>query len=386
MAPVIRPPILPSMTPPEESTDIEQIAELKARILDKDREMRQLEQDKLEQRDALEDMERQVSMLQGFLEKKSPPRQSLLPIEDVEEDVDNLRNLIKERDDKIKSMREENEKRRAEFRATLDQIEKTSEEANRIYEAKIQELELFIKEKQQELSILHLNLDTLTDRRHNHDEQIEESTEEMAGQLKVLEGVVSEMEGYLIQSRERINELENEVDALHQELSQSQSRVRVLEDQIRSRPSSSESHPQKRQMITFLEREVDRLKSENEALRNATIEESTDTEQIAGLKHIVSELTRHNVETETQNQKLKKELKRISASPDDTLVLKRKLESMEKDKQRLSKELTELEAMVESKVFREEELEREVAKLRRESSRSNDRQKILSSPIEEELW
>jgi hypothetical protein len=155
----------------------------------------------------------------------------------------------------------------------------------------------------------------------------------------------------------------------------------------------NDSHPQKRQTIQFLEQEVEKWKrlsqmSNPEGVRRSSngSSNSDSPEETKGLKLIIEQLTRDNVQVESENRRLKAKLADSkdkstadapAASSDD--ALRDRLEAAERERDTLRSEVTELESLLESKIFREEELEKDLESLRKEHATTPPLQRRMSA-------
>lgn len=82
---------------------------------------------------------------------------------------------------------------------------------------------------------------------------------------------------------------------------------------------------------------------------------------------IIEQLTRENVQVESENRRLKaKQTEESSTTGED--ALRDRLESAEREREQLRSEVQDLEGLLESKIFREEELEKDLEQLRNNHS------------------
>lgn len=210
----------PSRTPlgPEPSFDDDQDSTptptpVSSKTIDhtmKDEELRRLK-DSLEQKDrqlkeqasALSDMEKSLSELQSLL---PPDYESLDHKRDpaAEADVLQMRNIVREKNEKIQMLIAEFDAHRADFRSTIDTLEMASTETERVYEKRVDELLQEVRE--------------LQDRG--------EDVESVAQQLKQLEELVQELEEGLEDARRGEAEARGEVEFLRGEVERGRSELK----------------------------------------------------------------------------------------------------------------------------------------------------------------
>ena len=354
-------------------------------VAEKDHALRLMEIERQNQRAELEEMERQVTQLQGFLEERSPHNSSSkitgsdelkdssaggsgvigfkakLEIEELRREVEGLKQEVAERDSTIRQLR-------------------LSPKSARVEDTKVRELEELVAAYKEEIGTLEAELEEA--RQQMKEDEIAQRG--VVDQITVLEGVVENMERGLIAEKKlgeknvkRIRELEGQlknalakIDELERDDEERMRRKHTSVDQL------PDTHPQKRQTVQFLEQEVEKWKR----LSSLSVEQPTgrrtstgsgsgsgeSPEEVKGLKVIIEQLTRENVQVESENRRLKA---KVSDGGGATATsgegaLRDRLEAAERERDHLRSEMSELENLLESKIFREEELERDLERLR----------------------
>jgi chromosome segregation ATPase len=294
----------------------------------------------------------------------------------------------------------------------------------RVEDSKIRELEELVSSYKEEILALESELDEA--RQQMKEDELAQRG--VVDQISILEGVVENMERGLIAEKKLGERNVKRIRELESQLRVGQSRIEELErdDEERMRRKHTsvddlpDSHPQKRQTVQFLEQEVEKWKrlssisgDKHSMRRTSTASGGSgeSPEEVKGLKLIIEQLTRENVQVESENRRLKAKSGELppTASTGEG-ALRERLEAAEQEKEHLKGELNELESLLESKIFREEELEKELEHLRmghastpplrRKSSSSSARRHSVSPPrtspppppieeeavIDESLW
>lgn len=176
----------------------------------KDEEIRRLKES-LEQKDSqlkeqaatLSEMEKSLSELQSLL---PPDYESLDHRRDavVESDVAQMRNMVRDKNEKIQMLISEFDAHRADFRSTIDTLEMASTETERVYEKRVDELLQEVRE--------------LQDRG--------EDVQTVAQQLRQLEDLVQELEEGLEDARRGEAEARAEVEFLRGEVERGRSELK----------------------------------------------------------------------------------------------------------------------------------------------------------------
>lgn len=368
---------------------LEQTVKTKDKIVaEKDHALRLMEIERQNQRAELEEMERQVTQLQGFLEERSPHNSSAkiagiddpttpggtssvtgfktkLEMEELRREIEGLKQDLADRDSTIRQMR-------------------LSPRSARIEDTKLRELEELCASYKDEILALEAELDEA--RQQMKEDEIAQRG--VVDQISVLEGVVENMERGLIAEKKLGERNIKRIRELESQLRVAQLRIEELErdDEERMRRKHTsvdalpDSHPQKRQTVQFLESEVEkwkRLSSISGGDKHSMRRTSTASggsgespEEVKGLKLIIEQLTRENVQVESENRRLKAKSAEIAPPPPPTVAstgegaLRERLDAAEREKEHLRGEVNELESLLESKIFREEELEKELEHLR----------------------
>lgn len=279
-----------------------------------------------EQAMALTDMESTLAEIQSLMPEGGFERE---PAES--NDVRELRAMLRDRNDKIAMLTAEFDAHRADFRSTIDTLELASTETERVYEKKVDEL-------QAELMELHSR---------------NEDVETVAMQLKQLEELVQELEEGLEDARRGEAEARGEVEFLRGEVERGRSELR------REREKAAEA-----------------LKSANNMVDGPPPAGQREIEQrddeIRGLKAII-----HSLSSGVPEDHSRSPLSRQNSAPDSEA-----LKSAQAIAERLEREKEELRGLVERKAFREEELEREIEKLKSQVS-PVQRESVISNAVSE---
>jgi hypothetical protein len=242
-------------------------------------------------------------------------------------DVAQLRSLLREKNDKIALLTSEFDSHRADFRNTIDTLELASTETERVYERKVEELQEELREYQSR----------------------SEDVETVAMQLKQLEELVQELEEGLEDARRGEAEARGEVEFLRGEVERGRSELRREREKaaaaLKGAGAMVETPPNAGQ------REVEQRDDE-----------------IRGLKAIIHSLSSGAAE----------EHGRPLLSRQGSAVNPDELKVAQDNAGRLEREAKELRGLVERKTSREEELERELEKLR-----SEQRGSIISNGVSE---
>ncbi|KAI1082871.1 hypothetical protein F5B20DRAFT_530698 [Whalleya microplaca] len=292
----------------------EEVDRLKSQLEDRDRQLK-------DQASALAEMESSLSELTDLIDQ-SDGRTRANSLEG--KDTSQLRALLREKNEKIAMLTAEFDAHRADFRSTIDTLEMASTETQRVYDAKIRELE-------QEL----------------HDSQDRnEDVDSVARQLKQLEELVQELEEGLEDARRGEAEARGEVEFLRGEVERTRTELRREREKASATMNGGGHTGDTLSMSKELEQKED---------------------EIRGLKAIIHSLSRDSVpgsdssdKTPTQPQRNNSLMKPRPDSIDNHLA-----------REKLERELLELRGLIETKNVHEEELEREVEALRRGSASTN---------------
>jgi hypothetical protein len=290
-----------------------EIGRLKKQLEERDKQLK-------EQAVSLAEMEISFVELQSLMPENGQNRSRPGPHDDA--DSAQLRAILREKNDKISMLIAEFDNHRADFRSTIDTLELASTETERVYEKRVEELLREIGEM--------------------HDRT--EDVETVAQQFKQLEEVVQELEEGLEDARRGEAEARGEVEFLRGEVERTRAELR------REREKSAAA-----------------LKSAEESVKNDTAD-TRDVEQrddeIRGLKAIIHSLSSGPDLSANPRASLQRSATTPSIDHDEIGRMHASIERLEREKK-------ELQGLVERKVFREEELERELDKLQRTSVISN---------------
>ncbi|KAL7271659.1 hypothetical protein RUND412_005563 [Rhizina undulata] len=324
----------------------EQISELKSKLEEKDMQLK-------EQTQSLLEMEATLAELQSLVSHASAPQHIMSPMSATSmrsatfEDADaaQLRALLREKNEKITLLTAEFDAHRADFRSTIDTLELASTETERVYEKRVEDLMSEIRE--------------LQDRN--------DDVESVARQLKQLEELVAELEEGLEDARRGEAEARAEVEFLRGEVERSKEELRREKEKSAAAIANAAA---------------------GKLMRNTADEVEKRDDEIRGLKAIIHSLSRDAVAVDEAPNGSGHTLERSNSLPNGRAGLRAVGEGEELAKERmirekLEKEVAELEGLIETKVFREEELEKEIEilKKRRDTRNSSpSRQSIGPEP------
>lgn len=276
----------------------EELESLREQLQDKDKQLR-------EQGATLTEMESSLTELQSIMETAGglPSRDTSLD----DQDSEGLRQLLREKNDKISMLTAEFDAHRADFRSTIDALEMASTETERVYEKRIEELMADVRE----LESRNLDVDSV------------------ATQLRQLEELVQELEEGLEDARRGEAEARGEVEFLRGEVERTRTElIREREKGGHGRNGSGErGHPSKE------------------------LEQKED--EIRGLKAIIHSLSRDSGSGEQRNSGQRPG----SWIPNEMVENKIARDNLER-------QVAELQSILNQKNGREEELEREVEQLK----------------------
>ena len=242
-------------------------------------------------------------------------------------DAPSLRALVREKNEKIATLTSDFDAHRAQFRNTIDSLERTSDETNRIYEQQVDGLKQEIRE--------------LQDRG--------DDVESVAQQLKQLEELVQELEEGLEDARRGEAEARGEVEFLRGEVDRTRSELRQEKEKAAAALKGANAHVDGGLSPGGLSREVEQRDDE-----------------IRGLKAIIHSLSRDAAPemgsprpgSRRVSKQLHSGMNQANGHGDTQLAEERQA------RENLEREVKELEALVDRKTYREEELEHEIERLR----------------------
>lgn len=278
-----------------------EIERLTRALEDRDRQLK-------EQSSSLTEMESSLTELQNLLPTVgSPTRRD----ENDGADASQLRSIIREKNEKIASLTADFDNHRAEFRSTIDALEMATEETERIYKVRVEELSTELRE--------------LQDGRDDF--------ENISRQFKQLEELVADLEEGLEDARRGEAEARGEVEFLRGEVERGRIELQRERELAQSTNRSTEA-------------------AATGARDSRDIEQRDD--EIRGLKAIIHSLSFGGEMSHDQPNG-----NGLNSSADSEEFTR-----MQATLDRLEREKRDLQSLVERKAYREEELEREVDKLR----------------------
>ncbi|PIA92785.1 hypothetical protein CB0940_04617 [Cercospora beticola] len=199
----------------------EELHRLRAELAERDKRL-------AEQAANLADMEASVKELSGLLptEGQLDRKPSFIRDED-DASTAQLRQMLREKNEKIQILTAEFDAHRADFRSTLDSLEMASSETERVYEEQKQDLIAQVQELSQRLGELEdLN-------------QSKKEFDEVARQLKQLEDFVQELEEGLEDARRGEAEARGEVEFLRGEVERGRSELKREREKAASAMASN---------------------------------------------------------------------------------------------------------------------------------------------------
>lgn len=265
------------------------------------------------------EMERNFNELQKIiagLEQGAGRRGSAGDDIDLPRDVASLRDVLREKNDRIKLLTAEFDANRADFRSTIDTLEMASTETERVYEKRVDEL--------------------LEEVRNLQDRS--EDVETVAQQLKQLEELVQELEEGLEDARRGEAEARGEVEFLRGEVERSRSELRRERERIKT------------------EEQLNGYSSSGPGNLELESQLSAKDDEIRGLKAIIQSLN------ETHNTSPK--INGNSFKPNDNSTAASNTNSTDGNRFSMQEQIRDLEALLQQKSLHEEELANEVKQLR----------------------
>ncbi len=303
---------------PASRANDDEIERLRGQLEERDRQLK-------EQASSLAEMESSLAEVQTLMgSSDGGSRHNRGSMED--KDASQLRALLREKNEKIAMLTAEFDAHRADFRSTIDTLELASTETERVYEKRVEDLLQEVREMQER----------------------SEDVDSVARQLKQLEELVQELEEGLEDARRGEAEARGEVEFLRGEVERTRSELR------REREKAAAA--------------MNGIANGESPSMSKEVEQRDD--EIRGLKAIIHSLSRDAIpdtpisnepqRTPTQRQGSFSSRRRPSDGVDS---IKDRLA-----REKLEREVIELRAVIESKVSREDELERELERLRRGSA------------------
>ncbi|TAQ86540.1 hypothetical protein B7494_g5145 [Chlorociboria aeruginascens] len=307
------------MRPASRAHNDDEVERLRAQLEERDRQLK-------EQAMSLAEMESSLNEVQTLMGGADNNRNNRSSMED--KDATQLRLVIREKNEKIAMLTAEFDAHRADFRSTIDTLEMASTETERVYEKRVEDLLHELRELQER----------------------GEDVDSVARQLKQLEELVQELEEGLEDARRGEAEARGEVEFLRGEVERTRSELRREREKAAVTVNGG--------MSSDSSKEVDQRDDE-----------------IRGLKAIIHSLSRDAVpDAGSPNADLQKTPTQRRAPINTADSIEDRLA-----REKLEREVKELRAVVESKGSREEELERELERLRRGSGGSSQRASAMST-------
>ncbi|RFU32000.1 hypothetical protein B7463_g4307, partial [Scytalidium lignicola] len=293
------------MRPASRANNDEEMERLRTQLDDRDRQLR-------DQASTLAEMEQSLAEVQILMGNADGGTRHNRASSLDDKDAQQLRALLREKNEKIAMLTAEFDTHRADFRSTIDTLELASTETERVYEKRVEDLLQEIRE--------------LQDR--------SEDVDSVARQLKQLEELVQELEEGLEDARRGEAEARGEVEFLRGEVERTRSELR-----------------REKEKAVAVFGNGDQGGKQDTASLSKELEQRDD--EIRGLKAIIHSLSRDAV-PDPGNADSKSSIRQESS--EDRLA-----------REKLEREVTDLRTTLESKSSREEELERELERLRRNS-------------------
>ncbi|KAM0252303.1 hypothetical protein ACHAQJ_007795 [Trichoderma viride] len=291
-----------SLRPPSRATTIndEEIERLRAQLDDRDRQLK-------DQASTLAEMESSLTELQTLIEHPDGLRRSSID----EKDTNQLRHMLREKNDKIALLTAEFDAHRADFRSTIDTLEMASTETERVYEKRIEELIADVRE----LESRNLDVDSV------------------ATQLKQLEELVQELEEGLEDARRGEAEARGEAEFLRGEVERTRSELRREKEKV-------------------VPHNVSAMSGDSASLAKE-LEQKED--EIRGLKAIIHSLSRDSIPGAESHAPRPR--------PGSLIGEKDAIEN-KIARDNLERQVAELQQILKEKNHREEELQHEIGFLR----------------------
>ncbi len=305
------------------SNQDDEVKQLRLMLQQRDRQLEKQTSD-------LEEMQNSITELQSV--ERTPTHNSAGALRSrgsgIDElDAPSLRALVREKNEKIATLTSDFDAHRAQFRNTIDSLERTSDETNRIYEQQVDSLKQEIRE--------------LQDRG--------DDVESVAQQLKQLEELVQELEEGLEDARRGEAEARGEVEFLRGEVDRTRSELRQEREKAIAALKGASATVESGLSPGGSSREVEQRDDEIRGLKAIIHSLSRDAAPDMGTprpssrrvsKHRHSGLNQANGHSESQ------------------------LAEERQAREKLEREVKELEGLVDRKTYREEELEYEIKRLR----------------------
>ena len=308
----------------------EEVQELRKQLSERDKQLEKQAAD-------IEEMQNSVNELQTITPRLSSVTARSSRGSGVDDlDAPSLRALVREKNEKIKQLTDDFDSHRADFRETIDILEHTSDETNRLHEQKIEGL---IAESRE----LHERIDR------------GEDMESVAQQLKQLEELVQELEEGLEDARRGEAEARGEVEFLRGEVERGKAELHREKQKAASALKNSNSN------------QVDGSSSPSDASR----EIKRRDDEIKGLKAIIHSLNQDDAADLGGSPKSTRRPSKRGSNQTNGHSNDAQLEEERKVREKLEREVKDLESLVDRKTYREEELEHEIQRLRKTAAHTS---------------
>ncbi|KAF2186852.1 hypothetical protein K469DRAFT_662676 [Zopfia rhizophila CBS 207.26] len=284
-----------------------------------------------EQATSLAEMEASLSEIQNLIPEDGLDLGRSRTNGNEPSDVAQLRSLLREKNERISMLTAEFDAHRADFRSTIDTLEMASTETERVYEKKVEDLMNEIRDLQER----------------------GEDVESVARQLKQLEELVQELEEGLEDARRGEAEARGEVEFLRGEVERGRSELR------REREKAAAALKGAGAMV-------------DGPLSPGSREVEQRDDEIRGLKAIIHSLSSGPEE----HSRSPMQRQGSFASPEELKTAQANVERLEREKE-------ELRGLVERKAYKEEELEREIERLRSQLGTEQQRESVISNGMSE---
>ncbi|PQE19918.1 hypothetical protein CJF31_00006442 [Rutstroemia sp. NJR-2017a BVV2] len=301
----------------------DELDRLRSQLEDRERQLR-------DQASSLADMENSLLEVQALMNSTDSDMNSNQHNRNSMEDTDaaQLRMILREKNEKIAMLTAEFDAHRADFRSTIDTLELASTETERVYEKRVDDLLMELREMQER----------------------SEDVDSVARQLKQLEELVQELEEGLEDARRGEAEARGEVEFLRGEVERTRSELRREREKTAEAISNANANS-------------------NGDAAALTKELQQRDDEIRGLKAIIHSLSRDGIpDTSSPTPDMDKtptHRPSLSRSQQTSASVISKDDKQAREK--LEQEVRELRAMLESKENKEEQMERELEGLRRGS-------------------
>ena len=309
------------------STQDDEVRQLKSQLADRDKQLAKQAAD-------IEEMQNSVNELQSNTMVQNPT----MPIRSSRgsglDDLDapSLRALVREKNEKIKQLTDEFDSHRADFRDTIDILEHTSDETNRLHQEKIEKLEAELRE-------MHERLDR------------GEDMDTVAQTLKTLDEQVQELEEGLEDARRGEAEARGEVEYLRGEVERTKAeldREKQRSAMTKNAPIAAEGSPSTVDLRRELRRKDDEIKGLNAIMLSLNSGSTSDKGSPKSSRRVSKQRNSDHVQNQANGH-----------DADQLLVEERQ------GREKLENEVKELQNLVDRKTYREEELENEIQRLRK---------------------